>query len=97
MTNEEMKKAERKELLALRRKLRKLDEVECEYFFENNAPVVIFHQDASFTPIAVLRPEHHCMIEIKSIFAAEVEEFTIWADACYEGTEDHEFIKKFFN
>ena len=99
MTNEEMKKAERKELLAVRRQLKKLDEVECEYYFDkndNDAPVVIFHQDASLTPIKIIRPEHHSMMEIKSIFYSYVEEFTCWEDASYEGTKDNEFIMKFY-
>lgn len=99
MTNAEMKKAERKELLAVRRQLRKLDEVECEYYFDkndNDAPVIIFHQDASTTPLFILRPEHHCMLEIKNIFHSYVEDFDCWEDACFEGTKDYEFIMKFY-
>lgn len=99
MTNAEMKKAERKELLAVRRQLRKLDEVECEYYFDkndNDAPVVIFHLDASFTPLFILRPEHHSMLEIKNIFAVEVEDFACYEDACFAGTKDNEYIMKYY-
>lgn len=94
------KEQEREMLESVNEELSNLDEVECEYYFDindNDAPVLIFHQDASFTPLFILRPEHHCMLEIKNIFAVEVDEFTCWEDACFKGTKDHEYIMKYYN
>lgn len=78
--------------------LSELDEVECEYYFDkddDNAPVVIIHQDGSFVPLFTLRPIFHSMLEIKNIIN-NVEEYTCWEDASYAGTKDNEYIMKFF-
>ena len=78
--------------------LSKLDEVQCEYYFDkddDNAPVIIIHQDGSFVPLFILRPVYHSMLEIKN-FITNVEEYTCWEDACYEGTKDNGYIMKFY-
>ena len=78
--------------------LSKLDEVQCEYYFDkddDNAPVIIIHQDGSFVPLFILRPEFHSMLEIKEIIT-NVEEYTCWEDGSYEGTKDNEYIMKFY-
>lgn len=78
--------------------LSELDEVECEYYFDkddDNAPVVIIHQDGSFVPLFTLRPIFHSMLEIKEIIT-NVEEYTCWEDASFDGTKDNEYIMKFF-
>ena len=95
MTKEE----ERKLLERLNEQLSKLDEVECEYYFDksdDNAPVLIFHQDVSFTPLFILRPKFHSMCEIKNFIITDVEDYTCWEDACYKGTKDNEYIMKYY-
>lgn len=95
------KEEERKMLESVNKQLSKLDKVECEYYFDiedDNAPVLIFHQDASFTPLFILRPEFHSMLEIKNfiIIDVDVEDYTCWEDACYKGTKDNEYIMKYY-
>ena len=88
-----------KELEVLERvnkQLSELDEVQCEYYYDNDSPVIIIHQDASFVPLFILRPEFHSMLEIKNFIITNVEEYTCWEDASYEGTKDNEYIMKFY-
>lgn len=96
-----MKKEKEREMLeSVNEQLSKLDEVECSYYFDkddDNAPVLIFHQDTSFTPLFILRPEHHSILEIKNFIITDVEEYACYEDACYEGTKDNEYIMKFYN
>lgn len=100
MTKEQAKaKAKEEEMLEnVNEELSKLDEVECEYYFDkddDNAPVLIFHQDGSFIPLFILRPVYHSMLEIKNFIITNVEEYTCWEDASYEGTKDNEYIMKY--
>ena len=79
--------------------LSKLDEVQCEYYFDkddDNAPVIIIHQDGSFVPLFILRPVYHSMLEIKNFIITNVDEYTCWEDGSYEGTKDNEYIMKFY-
>lgn len=93
-----MTKEEELEMLErVNEQLSKLDEVECEYYFDkedNYAPVIIIHQDGSFVPLFTIRPEFHSMLEIKNIIT-NVEEYNCWEDASFEGTKDYEYIMKF--
>ena len=93
-------KAKEAEMLEnVNEQLSKLDEVECEYYFDkddDNAPVLIFHQDGSFIPLFILRPVYHSMLEIKNFIITNVEEYTYWDDGSYEGTKDNEYIMKYF-
>lgn len=92
------KEIEREMLESVNEQLSKFDEVECEYYFDkddDNAPVLIFHQDGSFIPLFILRTEFHSMLEIKNFIITDVD-FTCWEDASYKGTKDNEFIMKFY-
>lgn len=89
------KEKELKMLESVNEQLSKLDEVQCEYYFENDGPVLIYHQDASFVPLFILRPEHHSMLEIKNFIITDVEEYTCWVDATIKGTQDNEYIMKY--
>jgi hypothetical protein len=93
------KEEERKMLESVNEQLSKLDEVECEYYFDKDddyAPVLIFHQDCSFVPLFILRPKFHSMSEIKNFIITDVEEYECYEDACYKGTKDNEYIMKYY-
>lgn len=99
MDKAEAKTKEEEMLKNINEQLSKLDEVECEYYFDkddDNAPVLIFHQDGSFVPLFILRPVYHSMLEIKNFIITNVEEYTCWEDASYEGTKDNEYIMKYY-
>lgn len=100
MEKADAKKKEEKMLENVNEQLSKLDEVECEYYFDKDddyAPVLIFHQDGSFIPLFILRPVYHSMLEIKNFIITNVEEYSCWEDASYEGTKDNEYIMKYYN
>ena len=94
------KAEEAAKLKRVNEELSKLDEVQCEYYFDmndNDAPVFIYHQDVSFTPLFILRPKYHSALEVKNELIPDVEEYTCWEDACLAGTKDNEYIMKYYN
>ena len=85
------KKSERAKLNRIKKMLQRYDEVQCEYFIFGNQPVFIYHQDCSFKPLIIVRPEHHSALEIKSIIPTE--------DYCYyclEDDSDRKYIEKYY-
>ncbi len=93
---------EREKLDIVNKELSKFDNVRCEYYFDiddDDAPVLIIHQKDSFVPLFILRPQFHSMLDMKDSIMTniDIDEFWCWEDACYKGTEDNEFIMKFYN
>lgn len=87
------KKSERAKLNRIKKMLQRYDEVQCEYFIFGNQPVFIYHQDCSFKPLIIVRPEHHSALDVKNIINDPVEDYSFYD---IEDDKDRRYIEKYY-